>query len=273
MSVKAASGKDFTSTLTTINSTNLTYEVSQAPDDGKLYLKAAFDTPPFNQYYAYDTVNTSHNSTNILNFVFGDFKTIEATLTPPSGYTIIRLRSFIYNGTNTTVMLKTVLSTEAVAGVYRLEFLPPLKSGDSYCLELRAINGAKEVLYLDYPGCQAGPKTINLSSVAYPVDMIKFPPEGAAMAGSPTFEWNAVPGARYYSIAVNGSSGTVWTAITKDTKIKMPKIIADTLPTVSHTVEVYAAFTSNDVAINDLTTVNSWVNIGSLTSAGRNFTP
>jgi len=231
--VRPLSGKSyFAITDFMVDYTTGTFEINDAPDDGWCYVMFRGSYDGTNFFNTYGKVYTSSGQTTYATLELGSEVTVEAKITPPTGYAVVSVKSWIANGIKiyNSLRLYNQGLVDPVAGerIVTLEGLPELKYGDTYYLEIRATNEAGNLFWKNVYGRTEGGQLFNYSSMNIPNPSFTiWPVSGETVSGVPTFEWEALPDTGWYSVNVSGGPDDFgWTGSTTRTKITMPAYIA-----------------------------------------------
>ena len=240
--------------------TTQTYEVTYAPDDGLTYLTADWDDG-VQERYAYNKINTNGGGTFDLNISFESEVTLEGvSATPPSGYTMYSASAYIAKDKKALIYAggkwDPVSSTNGV-----ISRVIPLKSGDSYRISLGAKDSNNEYLTKYFYDRTAGSnQNFQFSSLQTPDPFVKYLIDGGVVTGTPTFEWQSVPGATSYYVDLSGWNVNEfdWWAYTNDNKITLPPSVVSRLVSgESYDLTIRANKYVNDAPIYKMNEISS----------------
>jgi len=233
VSCVAGSGRDYDSTLVRFDDANNTFEVAGAPSEGTTYVVADWwddSFPPFGlDVYAYNKINTLGGSVHDCEITFEFSATIEGNVVNmPTGYTFTNAIASISNDHKNIVDAMGSISFPTVSS-FRLSELIPAKSGDSYQVQILA--DTPDLDYYQkffYNRSSVTGQTFNVNLPSLPTPIIKYINNGDFITGTPTVEWNSVPGASYYMIQIHDSdNGSDWVCYTNETRATLPSCVKD----------------------------------------------
>lgn len=224
-----ARGKNKSSSSITFTATTGAYTISNAPDDGEIYVNVYYYSDSGATIYTYGKVTVNKNESKTLNLAFGGTNSIRGNVTLPSGYTSAGIAS--YAGKPFYYFATRGGTTINNSSTYEITNLPDILSGDSHIIWIATGESDGSQMYRMY--YNAGSiQNLDLSSVQKPTLKTPSPSDGANLAESlPTFSWDAISGTNvWYAVNISETSPeskTIWSGWTQNTSIAFPSGITE----------------------------------------------
>lgn len=198
------------------------YEITGAPADRDTYVNIMYDK------YGYNKIDTSGGGQYSLNISLESWITLEGTvLNIPDNYLFEQADAEIFNN-HRFVSEWFYTCNKTGPESFSLNIIPA-KSGDSYCAYINA-NSADSAFFKYFYYDNLGTKeTFDLSSLALPEKLVTSPSVNEIISGTPSFEWNSVPGVTYYYLECYDKAipytSFYWGVYTCDTRISLPACV------------------------------------------------
>lgn len=233
----------YLSNMTYFDSSTGTFEISGVGPNETVYVETEFGYSSEHPYSQYNTINTSSSPIQYVFLPNDCCKTIEATTILPSGYSNSSASVDIGRGHNTNC---EVWWNDTSANPIIMSQLPTLKSGDSYGAHIYAVDAINNNRYnKSFANRSDGSQFFDMTSDALPTtSFIMHPASGETITASTTFEWQSVGWATYYLVSVSEYStlpgGFSWSAYTNGTKISIPPVVFNMMPSGNYRYTVNA---------------------------------
>jgi len=226
------------------NASTKTYTISNAPDEGEVYVTVYYNISGGTLYYTYGKVTANPGETKSLDLRFGTYTSLSGNVSVPSGYTVSRTiscslyKGYQHRGYFTQISLLSTATTYEVLG------LPPLSAGDYYLIYLTAQDSNGNQISKYFYNSTGGTQDLDLSSVPALNLTSPSPANNANLSGSlPAFAWNPVSGSNInYILAITETSPeskSIWGAFISGTSISFPSGITGSGTLVSGKTYAY----------------------------------